>query len=430
MLKREALLTYRSDNEFLRNTALHDAIINNNTALATRYVTLDKEGFVEDGRSIINERSGGNTPLLLALKRGDIETALAILAHPHVDVSLPDSNNLTALHWACMLRQDEVIHALIAKGANPASPWVYDVDRAPLRKTTKELYEHEIDLQKFKRYYEAGSLNSDLFIDGRGYKILGEECYTDIIFHMRELCRNMHWVNTAEFKSDEENIRRECDLFRYNFGQGAEDFSDYHNVIPVNRAIVELLSGRDYAADNLVDPEQKPQPSASGSALENIPSSPASTLQPAIYFNDSASSPRIWNLSTSVEAAAAPNESKHESPSITDILNNNVSTSLENYQTWGVEETPDGYKLYCSCELDTDQPIDIQQAYTNAKSHIQEILPHALASISEAKANPAASQRSEQMIKITIAELSRPQWEEFCRRLTLLESPSSRPINR
>jgi hypothetical protein len=218
MLNRDALLTYRRDNVFQPNTAIHDAIINSNTALAVQYVELDKNGIVEDGRTIINETSGGNTALLLALKKGDMDVALAILAHPDVDVSLTDDNGLSALHWACMLRQDEVINALIEKGANPLLPWTWEGSSGPLSLTPKALYEHQLDLQRFTQYHRSGGLNTDLFIDGRGYKIEGEEAYTDVIFHMRELCRNLNWVLNARFRSDDDaELRRECDLFLHNF---------------------------------------------------------------------------------------------------------------------------------------------------------------------------------------------------------------------
>jgi ankyrin repeat protein len=153
MLTREALLTYRNNNEYIPNTALHEAILNNNVRLATDYVELDKNGFTADGRSIINVRSGGNTALLLALKRGDMDTALAILAHPDVDISLCDNNNLSALHWACMLRQDDVIRALIDKGADPLAAWVLEGGIEPQRKTPQSLYEHQVDVEKFRQYY-------------------------------------------------------------------------------------------------------------------------------------------------------------------------------------------------------------------------------------------------------------------------------------
>ena len=418
MLNRDALLTYRNNNEFLPNTALHEAILDNNSALAGRYVELDKEGFIEDGRSIINERSGGNTPLLLALKRGDMDTALAILSHPQVDISVADNNNLTALHWACMLRQDEVIEVLIERGADPASAWIFENEREPLRKTTQELYEHQIDSEKLRRYFELGRSNAELFIDQRGYKILGEECYTDIIFHMRELCRNLNWVNRARFKADnDEEIRRESDLFRYNFGQGTEDFSHSHNIIPVNRAILALLHTSAYSATPISDSLDKPINDEQQFYRDNESSSASS---PSAFIHNA--SLHFWQSSPPL---SEENEAIAETPSITNLLNHHATTALEHHQTWSVEETSHGYKLYCDFQPDADSAVNVRQIYSNARAHIQALLPTSVESLAaEEKENSVLSQDEETTGKIAIAEFSRTQWDEFVRRLTSLDNPA------
>jgi hypothetical protein len=425
MLNRDGLLTYRNSNEYLPNTAIHDAIINNDSSLASRYVDMDKDGFNADGRSIINISSAGNTALLLALKRGDMDVALAIIAHPNVDVSLTDGNNLSALHWACMLRQNEVINALLAKGANPALPWVSEGYRGPLSLTPKALYEHQIDLEKFTHYHRLGGMNANFFIDGRGYRIADEEAYSDVIFHMRELCRNLSWVGSAIFKSDDDEIRRESDLFRYNFGQGMASFCNSHNVIPVNRDIVRLLAVQTLAANVVARVEQieiaeKPSNSErvespvqvqvdnfsldnQDSQTQSLSASPVSLL-----FRS--------RIDSSASALAMP-VSVEESATIVEILNQNPRTSLSANRSWSIEESSAGYVLCCCFEADADSVIHPQQIYNEAQARIAHVLPEYEA-LSEAKqGQPFLSNNSERSVKIVIATLDSHGWEAFCNQL-------------
>jgi hypothetical protein len=439
MLNRDRLLTYRNSNQYLPNTAIHEAIIHNDTSLATRYVDMDKDGFNTDGRSIINVSSAGNTALLLALKRGDMDVALAIIAHPNVDVSLTDGNNLSPLHWACMLRQNEVINALLAKGADPTLPWVCDGYSGRVSLTAKALYEHQLDLEKFTNYYRIGRMNTELFIDGRGYKIAGEEAYSDVIFHMRELCRNLNWVGSATFKSDEDDVRRESDLFRYNFGQGAAGFCNSHNVIPVNQDIVRLLTVRtlltiaaantelNEIAEKPSNSEQAPAP-APAPVRARIDNSPRDNQnsQTLTLSNSPVSllfSPRI----DSADSVLSLPDRGEESGEIVDILNRDARTSLGGNRSWNIDETSAGYVLSCCFDADAGSVVHPQQIYNEAQTRIAQVLPQNGA-LSEAKqGQPFISSNGERSVKIVIATLDRRGWEAFCSQLQRVEHVTRPP---
>ena len=260
------------------NTKLHNAIDQNKTELALSYIK-DK-----DNVGIINVKSLENTPLLLALKKGNILVAEAILNHPDVDVHARDCRGLTALHWACMLRLDKIIEMLVAKGADPhaiTKRWAQPDITEPYLMTPYNLYTREVLLFNFIRYYQAEEsasqcndaqdskkeyhmrpqfesdwwgFRSTFFKQGNVYKeylpsfidsahlhIPGEMAYTDIMFHIKDLCDNLKWKNpnTYFLTSQDEpwsNVR-----YKRNFFTGIFDFCEYRNAIPINQELLEKM---------------------------------------------------------------------------------------------------------------------------------------------------------------------------------------------
>lgn len=59
-----------------------------------------------------------NTPLVLAVKKGLKDTAIALI-HAGADLNIACKDGLTALHWACILRQNDIISELLEQGADP-----------------------------------------------------------------------------------------------------------------------------------------------------------------------------------------------------------------------------------------------------------------------------------------------------------------------
>ncbi len=248
------------------NTKLHNAIDQNDTKSALTYIE------EKDSVDIINVKSLVNTPLLLALKKGNIPVVEALLKHPDIDVHARDCRGLTALHWACMLRQDKIIEMLIAKGADPhaiTKRWGQSHITESYLMTPYNLYQREILLFNFIRYYQANEIASQYdknmlvfeyrwwafkpvffntkgdylqsFIDREDLHIPGETAYTDIVFHMEDLCSNLKWKNpdTCFFTSQDQP----CSYARHrrNFFAGIFDFCEYRNAIPINQKLSEKM---------------------------------------------------------------------------------------------------------------------------------------------------------------------------------------------
>ena len=259
-------MTQARSHHFPDNTALHDAIHLNQTDLALRLIpTLTLQE--------LNHSSLGNTALLFAIKKGNISVAEALLAILGIDVFARDQRKLTALHWACMLRQDKLITRLLDLNADPhdvVQPWVDLQDRELKQKYEMSpfvIYCRNVFLFNFTFYFSAAmeeNLSEDnvyydyfyrkqekgeavrmsSFADNRSdLCIPGEMPYTDIIFHMKELCENLNWGNHVNRKFAVHGIdfRETADVFRKNFGMGITDFCHFRNAIPVNARIVERM---------------------------------------------------------------------------------------------------------------------------------------------------------------------------------------------
>jgi hypothetical protein len=261
----------RHESEFPGNTALHDAIHENNTPLALELINKDN----------LNVQALGNTPLLLALKKGNIVVAEALLNQPDIDINTKDGRGFTALHWACMLRQDKIIERLLELGANPhdiVEPWTESSIQQNFQMSPIDLYRRDIDVRHFTDYWSAevqagvkelpedspyyhtffgaysrAPVKRSGFADHHHLHIPGEMAFTDIIFHIKELCTNLKWINSPnrKFLTHEIDATTTEEVFRKNFGMGINDFCSNRNSIPVNPVLIEKME-----ADNLLHPRQ------------------------------------------------------------------------------------------------------------------------------------------------------------------------------
>ncbi len=273
-MQRNETLSYRSSSlEAPQNTILHDAIINDDLELALHVITQDSSAF--DGQSIINNRSLGNTALLLALKTGSMTIAEALLRYPAIDIHITDERGLTALHWACMLRQDRIITPLLDKGADPRQvvpAWAASGIDEPDEMTPLNLYQRDISAHHLGRYVELAQeavkfmlnprafsskypaygccffyadggrlLHRSGFTDRPDLHIPGEMAYTDIVFHMAPLCRNLGWSGTETVFVSPEEVTRSSAMFAENFFLGYGDFCRYRNELKPDAELLERM---------------------------------------------------------------------------------------------------------------------------------------------------------------------------------------------
>lgn len=215
--------------------------------------------------NILNVKSGGNTPLLLALKKGNVVVAEALLKQPGINSFEVDEHGLSALHWACMLRQDKIIEMLLEKNADPflkTKNWSTSDFTEPFDFTPVELYQRQVLYTNFAEYYLYHEkikerivrciefpIYGDFIKKQNGYQWLGfvdrpslhipcETPYTDIIFHMKDLCTNLNWKqNETQFV----HYNRSCDEFAENFRIGFGGFCKGRNAIPINKELLERM---------------------------------------------------------------------------------------------------------------------------------------------------------------------------------------------
>lgn len=276
---RKDLLTERKSHG---NSLLLNAIVNNDTETALAYIQADLTA--ADGQTIVNESKKGNTPLLLAFKTGNLKIANALLSHPLIDVLAKDEHQFTALHWACMLRQDDLIKKLLQKGADPTAivpPWCESIYEE-IEMSPANLYAEDVFIDNFQAYISAAQAIMYLFnnyrnpisreafaavkemYDNSPYKevfglpardfkppykdrdnlyIPGAMAYTNLIFFIKDICNNLHWTSVKTlFKSSEsKDTPISSQLFEYNFTAGIKDFCTQRNAIPVNGELLEEL---------------------------------------------------------------------------------------------------------------------------------------------------------------------------------------------
>lgn len=227
------------------NTVLHTAIINSDATTALDI--LNTQGV----NSIINVKALGNTALILAIKRGMIDVALQISNNTIADLNSRDSKGFTALHWACMLKQDALIQKLLVNGATISEGTMISV-------TPTDLYR---DNTNYSTTFTAYANNRhSRFSEGPDDRIYVSSnriaaCYSDLIFHTRELCINLdrcasshlangsNWSGNTQFVTfGENNYNRTEDVFCTNLLRGATAFFSARNQITISHDVLQLLT--------------------------------------------------------------------------------------------------------------------------------------------------------------------------------------------
>lgn len=112
-LLHECTLNYCID---ITNTPLLAAVLRDNNIIARRLIELDSE------KKSLNIASNcymaNNPPLVLALKRGNYEVAKSLII-AGANVNGKGFRGFTPLHWACILRFNDIIELLLMHGADP-----------------------------------------------------------------------------------------------------------------------------------------------------------------------------------------------------------------------------------------------------------------------------------------------------------------------
>lgn len=164
------------------NTYLLEAIAKNNTQSALALIPLCS---VEALQKTDNLPFGHNSPLLLAMKKGNTAVALALIAREPALVNTKDFFGMTPLHWAAILRNDEVITKLLDAGAQDSLSKPFTSSPGV---TARELYERTFskdDIMLNPTDYRAGQE------DQAGLRHLKLHCLSDLFWHARDIVTNL-----------------------------------------------------------------------------------------------------------------------------------------------------------------------------------------------------------------------------------------------
>jgi hypothetical protein len=213
----------------LRNTPLHEAVLANDDAKVIALLSDKRES------KNINEPSLMNTPLTLALKQGNTQIAKCILARAkelELNINHKDSRGLTALDWACMLRNDEVISMILSM------PGLI----LPKDSYAKALYYQPVEVTIFTNFLkEMAESNAMDIAENRGFshlRILKQEPYSDMVYFMRDICVNRGIMQAKDFPPE----RGASHVWFYRcFKKGYEAFCAERNQIPVNQELLTAM---------------------------------------------------------------------------------------------------------------------------------------------------------------------------------------------
>jgi len=259
------------------NTLLHTAIVDNNLNLAKLIINSP------EFHKIANKQSLLNTPLTLALKNGNIEIAELILSQgTKLDLSLKDCRGLSALDWACMLRQDKIINIICniltaKKKSNcnkfyksPNKNLLTEEKKSNILNRAKTLYEENVDYIKLENHIKhikehqakLASIKSTIektvlereslyLMNSISYKfseadgapatsIFDLRPYSDIKFFIEPICVNLNWIKQEDFAKLGCHPKSDVNFY-YKFKFAIKDFCEKRNAIPVNKNILEAL---------------------------------------------------------------------------------------------------------------------------------------------------------------------------------------------
>ena len=258
------------------NNAYHEAILTRDLVKLTELGARDGENQGDE----INKTSWMNTPLLLAVKTGFFEAALLLLEQHSsvIDVNTKDGHELSALHWACLYKNDAVINRLVSMGADTSTdiyaflgtqaegidlPTFIPLDiyksqwptRAPASDT---FYSNPNDtspklLMPIPSYNPRFSSMKDKFIYNPQDKFIMP--FHDMVFHLDAVCINLGLAKSTDFVKFGNPPEKSSDLQRYglqsskvfqeNFKIGYQRLRDYLNAIPCSDEISNSLNSQD-----------------------------------------------------------------------------------------------------------------------------------------------------------------------------------------
>lgn len=228
--------------EDIDNNELHEAILQRDIDKCMEIIQSP-----DTNKKMLNQLSLGNTPAMLALKTGLVDVAYALIEKEDVNIHLPDMRGFSLLHYACFLREEHLITALLNRDAR-----CYQVDeisewppkelllRKSLVRMTNPFYLYKL-AQSCKDYPRE-------IVDSDGFCIL-PLVLTDLLFHVDKLCLNYCIKQENDFTEANEIPMSSLRFSKYS-EIGLEEFLTMRNEKPANEDILLVLQEKMNSSHN------------------------------------------------------------------------------------------------------------------------------------------------------------------------------------
>lgn len=271
---KERILSYKMDPDS-QNNELHIAVLNNDTATVIKILAKSDEKTLP---KLLSKTSKLNTPLLLALKHGNITIAKLLLEkmkknENYSALDCKDGHGLTALDWACIMRENEIIKLILEGAPNldkveGLSDLGYDSgdDFAPV------LYECNFgrSLHNFVKLIEdtvksPTTMDVDIvasfFAENKGLPLSAAafsncEPLSDMRYFMRNICINSGFLKEEDFKKADQQSTSHMKYYQA-FLIGYQIFSAERDKKPIDPKLLKAMQSQDNLYDFLEKLDQE-----------------------------------------------------------------------------------------------------------------------------------------------------------------------------
>ncbi len=223
---------FSQDTVIQTNNDLHKAILEGDKKRCFELIKKAKS-------SMLNQKSAGNTPLMLALKVGLFDVALVLAEHPDVIDDIMDNKGFSVMHYAAFFRQDNILIALANKQEFYSPLYAKFDELRQLNRYQRKWCRVDHLYRQSPEFYQVFS---KMIIDRPGW-YCSLPILTNLLFHLDKICIN-NGIATAE---DIGNLRSETLSSGIIFRRIADTYLDkmieWRNQLPASESaeIVELL---------------------------------------------------------------------------------------------------------------------------------------------------------------------------------------------
>lgn len=254
------------------NNQLHNAILANDINKVNEILNKTHKHKLF---SLFEKQSLLNTPLTLALKHGNIEIAklllkkmLEIFGIDPFLISIRDCQGLTALDWACILRNDDIIKLILKMGVSvdldddnfgdTFAHILYQSSIGSLDGFIQNISEHTSNARTPE---EKNLIIASFFAENKGEPLpashfLGCEPLSDTRYYMKDLCINLGILKKDALAEAEKQPVSHLQYY-FAFMLGQEAFCKYRDAITPSPELLKALENNESLFSYLEQEEER-----------------------------------------------------------------------------------------------------------------------------------------------------------------------------